>query len=222
MPANGKPNGRFELPALTPISYSLTEGTDIPPPPDSPIEEPPIPPAPVAPRATTPDTRKPASPAYTKGSNGSTNDVFDGGYGRSNIEIHAPLSPASEKRPSSIRRLFSRKSLNQNYTNGTNGNESNENLHAANIQRPESSLSFLERPGLIKKKSGSWFKRLGGSDTGNRASMIFDSKISEEEKPMSIKKGPPPPKLPELNQFKAKVQADQGSFGGADLFKNIK
>lgn len=148
--------------------------------------------------------------------------VFDGGRGRSNVEIVAPLSPASEKRPSSIRRLFSRKSLNQNYVNGTNGNESNENLHAADIQRPESSLSFLDRPGLIKKKSGSWFKKLGSGEAGNRASMMFDSKIIEEEKPKPVKKNPPPPKLPELNQFKAKVQGDQGSFGGDDLFKNIK
>jgi hypothetical protein len=32
----------------------------------------------------------------------------------------------------------------------------------------------------------------------------------------------PPPKLPELNQMKAKVADDGGSFAGDDLFKNIK
>ncbi len=46
MPANSKANGRFELPQLTPVNYSLTDGTDIPPPPDSPVEEKPPPPAP--------------------------------------------------------------------------------------------------------------------------------------------------------------------------------
>ncbi|KAA8567726.1 hypothetical protein EYC84_008197 [Monilinia fructicola] len=40
MPFNGKPNGRFELPALSTFDFNLTDGTDIPPPlPDSPIEE---------------------------------------------------------------------------------------------------------------------------------------------------------------------------------------
>lgn len=37
------------------------------------------------------------------------------------------------------------------------------------------------------------------------------------------KKGPPPPKLPELNQLKAKIQDnDEGSLGADDMFKNIK
>lgn len=33
--------------------------------------------------------------------------------------------------------------------------------------------------------------------------------------------GPPPPKLPELNQLKAKVDENTGSLGGGDLFANI-
>jgi hypothetical protein len=45
-----------------------------------------------------------------------------------------------------------------------------------------------------------------------------------EESPVEKNaKGPPPPKLPELNQLKAKVgNNEEGSLGGEDMFKNIK
>ena len=49
-----------------------------------------------------------------------------------------------------------------------------------------------------------------------RASIVY------EEKEKEVSKGPPPPTLPELDQLKAKVIADDaGSLGGADIFKNI-
>jgi len=84
------------------------------------------------------------------------------------------------------------------------------------IDRPESSLSFVDgRPGLRTKKSGSWFKRLGTSSSTNRSSVMYE----EKKVPM----GPPPPKLPELNQLKAKIpEDDEGSLGGDEMFKNIK
>jgi len=202
MPSNGKaPSGRFELPALAPINFNLTDGTNIPPP-DSPIEEqPPLPPAskPVAPPITTPTT-----------SNGQ-DALFDARGRQSDVP---PQSPASTTRPSSIRRFLSRKSLNANYTNGTNHNESLEDLNA----RPDSPSSFIDgRPGLKKAKTGSWFKRLGSK---NRSSVIYEN----EKKPQTPqKRGPPPPKLPELNEFKAKVQDnDEGSLGADDMFKDIK
>jgi hypothetical protein len=208
MPANGKPNGRFELPSITPVNYSLTDGTNIPPPPDSPIEEAP-PPAP-----------KPEPAGLTLSpENAATNaNGFYDGRGRTSAADKPPLSPASTKRPSSIRRFLSRKSLNANYTNGTNHNGSQEEL--AGIERPESSLSFASgRPSLIKKTSGSWFRRLGGTGGGNRTSVVYENNMLEEKVPM----GPPPPKLPELNQLKAKIaDDDEGSLGGGDMFKNIK
>jgi len=72
------------------------------------------------------------------------------------------------------------------------------------------------------KKSGSWFKRLGGSGGGNRASVVYEAPPPprvEEKKPM----GPPPPKLPELSKLKAKIpEDDEGSLGAEELFKNIK
>ncbi len=84
------------------------------------------------------------------------------------------------------------------------------------MDRPESAMSFASRPSLKKKKSGSWFRRLGSSGGSHRTSVIY-----EEKKVVPM--GPPPPKLPELNQLKAKIpENDNGAFGGEDLFKNIK
>ncbi|KAJ5035074.1 uncharacterized protein L3040_008335 [Drepanopeziza brunnea f. sp. 'multigermtubi'] len=108
-------------------------------------------------------------------------------------------------------------------------NASHEDL--VSIKRPESAMSFAsQRPSLAKKKSGSWFKRLGGSS--RRTSVIYEDKktsmqrqpaIYEDEKtilqPQSApvtRKGPPPPKLPEL------MTRDDGGSLGEDMFKNIK
>ncbi|KAL3418892.1 hypothetical protein PVAG01_09113 [Phlyctema vagabunda] len=220
MPANGKPNGRFELPALTPISYSLTDGTDIPPPLASPIEQKSLNFAPTKSESSSDNTAVGSNSSAT-----SANGAYEG-RGRTSAADVPPLSPASStQRPSSIRRFLSRKSLNQNYTNGTNFNAPDENVDPAGIVRPETSMSYQERPGLIKKKSGSWFRRFGGGgdkhhETENRRASVIYEKAPEPQP--AVKKGPPPPKLPELNQFKSKVQDDEGSLGGGDMFKNIK
>ncbi|KAH7311993.1 hypothetical protein BKA65DRAFT_158428 [Rhexocercosporidium sp. MPI-PUGE-AT-0058] len=218
MPAtNGTPsNGRFELPKLTPINYSLTDGTGIPPPPDSPIEES-VPAAASASENTTATTNGQSSTA-TNG-NGA---AYEGrGRTTTNADEQPPMSPASSTRQGSIRRFLSRKSLNTNYTNGTNTNASQEDLAA----RPESAMSFAsQRPSLAKKKSGSWFKRLGSSNGSKRTSIIYEDKKPGASAPaMPVKKGPPPPKLPELNQLKAKIaDDDEGSLGAEDMFKDIK
>lgn len=52
----------------------------------------------------------------------------------------------------------------------------------------------------------------GDEPLNKRASIVY------EEKP----KGPPPPMLPELDQFKSKVLDDEGSLGADDMFKNVK
>lgn len=212
MRANGKPNGRFELPQLTPVNYSLTEGTDIPPPPDSPIEEEKAPaPPPVGDKPTEQATANGPTVSTTK-----ANGIYDGRGRTSNADHEPPLSPASTTRPGSIRRFLSRRSLNSNYTNG-NGSRSTDDLHGAG-ERPGTSLT---QP----KRSTSWFRRLGSSSTGttggNRTSVVYEnSNPPTVDKPE--KKGPPPPKLPELNQLKAKIaDDDEGSLGGGEMFKNI-
>ncbi|KAH8816808.1 hypothetical protein F5884DRAFT_235297 [Xylogone sp. PMI_703] len=209
MPINGKSKGRYELPVLTPVNFSLTDGTDIPPPPESPIKET----APALPKIET--TEEPSTPIIEEHPVATpTNGTFNN-RGRLG-SVDGPLSPASSKRASSIRRFLSRKSLNSNYDDA---NSSSENLSAGGFQRPESAMSFASaKPSLTRKKSGSWFKRLGG----NRSSVVFEDE-SFIEKKAPIQKGPPPPKLPELNQLKAKLDDnDEGSLGGEELFKNIK
>ncbi|EKD14313.1 uncharacterized protein L3040_008335 [Drepanopeziza brunnea f. sp. 'multigermtubi'] len=237
MPANGKLPGRFELPQLKPLNFSLTDGTDIPPPPDSPIEEQPQH-VPVS-KETAAATTLPAPGSLTSmTTNGQSSpdthkDSGDGMYdGRrqTNYNIETPpMSPASTK-PGSVRRFLPRKELNANYADGMDdSNASHEDL--VSIKRPESAMSFAsQRPSLAKKKSGSWFKRLGGSS--RRTSVIYEDKktsmqrqpaIYEDEKtilqPQSApvtRKGPPPPKLPEL------MTRDDGGSLGEDMFKNIK
>lgn len=219
MPANGKPStGRFELPQLSPVNFSLTDGTNIPPPPDSPIEEKVVAPEPAASSAA-PLTNGQSAPATN------ANGAYEG-RGRTNATAieHQPTSPNSAKRPSSIRRFLSRKSLNANYANGTNDNLSNEDVTM--VDRPESAMSFAStRPSIAKKKSGSWFRRFSSSTSptnGNaaksRTSIIYEDKQSTP-RPM----GPPPPKLPELSKLKAKIpDNDDGSLGAEDMFKDIK
>jgi len=210
MPPNGKTKGRFELPALVPINYSLTEGTSIPPPPISPVEE--TTPA-AAPKGTTQstlasiDTLPAASTAPPRTSR--TSD----GRGRTS---EPPLSPASSRRPSSLRRFLSRKSLHGNYTNGMNYDGTNENLAAGG--RPESPSSFMTSGPPAKKRGGNWFKRL--STINHRTSIVYEDEPVVKQHVAPV--GPPPPKLPELSQLKAKISDnDGGSLGGGELFKNI-
>lgn len=221
MPVHGKPNGRFELPQFTPLNFSQTfSGTDIPPPPDSPIDEkPPLRAAEVA--------ENPPQAAAAVATNGETN-----GHGLYNGRVHStegvhasvttdlkpPMSPtSSHTRPSSIRRFLSRKSLNTNYQNGTNTNASHEDL--TSIGRPDSAMSFAStnRPGK-QQRSSSWFRRMSSNLGGSRTSVIY-----EEKRQNLVPMGPPPPKLPELSKLGAKIpEDDEGSLGGEELFKNIK
>ncbi|RDL41574.1 uncharacterized protein BP5553_01553 [Venustampulla echinocandica] len=205
MPPNGKSNGRFQLPQLAPVNFSLTDGTDIPPPPDSPVEEKPRPATHLAiPPSTTTTT------ITTNGPLGVSTNVLAVGSKRGRSD-DPPLSPASTRRPSSIRRFLSKKSLNANFVDGAN--RSQEDL--ATIGRPDSRASVMTD--VNKKRSRSWFRRLSGSNLGRSNSIAVSKPLPAE------KKGPPPPKLPELNQFKAQIpEGDEGSLGAEDMFKNIK
>jgi len=223
MPSATLPNGtislrgKFELPVLAPLD-SLTAGTNIPPPPDSPIEEKtlelPSKPEPEVVSAVADGAPISTLNGHTNGANGTMEYT---GRGRTN-GTSVPTSPVSLTRPSSIRRFLSRKSLHSNYSSGTNGNHSQENLGLEG-GRPESPSTFstISRPSG-KRRSSSWFRRFvgGGETETKRTSIVY------EEKEKEVLKGPPPPTLPELDQLKAKVIADDaGSLGGEDLFKNI-
>lgn len=211
IPASITNRGRFELPVLGPLD-SLTDGTDIPPPLASPIEEKTF----ELPKTPESENVPATEVVQTNGhmnANGIKITYPYNGRGRKD-DVDGPLSPASSTRPSSIRRFLSRKSLNASYKNGNN-TAIEEELGGFRPESP-SGFSTMSRPSMKKKRSSSWFRKFTGGGLGEsankRTSIVYEEKV-----------GPPPPMLPELNQLKAKVDDnDEGSLGGEDMFKNIK
>ena len=208
---NTTKTSRFELPALDLNFGNITDGTNIPPPPDSPIQKEPTPPQ--TPQKLTKDAEAPAAPA-----NGSSEAPKSNGKlaGTKRAADDAPLSPPLSTRQGSLRRLFSRNTLNNSYLEG-------QQQAAASAPAPvlaprpmsQGGASLLD--GSKSKKSSSWFKRLRGGDSSSsrRASVI----LPEVQPPATPKTpaGPPPPMIPELTD----LEKDDGGLG-ADLFKNIK
>lgn len=203
-PAVSATGKRFELPALDFKFGSLTEGTDIPPPPPSPVRAVAVPA-----KTSMLDIEKAKAPV----ANGKTNVSHEPSpisvqTGTKRPATDYPTSPTST-RPSSIRRLFSRSTLNKSYQDGEKAPE---------LQRPESRLSIATTATDVKKtkRSSGWFSRLRSSDNvGNKrtVSVPMSPTIQEEKKPS----GPPPPMIPEL------TKVNQGNGGlGDDLFKDIK
>lgn len=206
-------NSRFELPALNLNFGSITEGTNIPPPPDSPVEQ----------KVPTP----PQTPPPGKTGNGLGQGTVKGTESTQSTRVsptngnlagtkrlaedEVPLSPAASSRQGSIRRLFSRTMLNNSYAEGQSTTSGT--LTPGNISRPESRSggSFMDE--RRSKRSSGWFRRLSSRDSVKRSSMIYEEAPSTPNKPS----GPPPPMIPELKD----LEKDDGSLG-ADLFKNIK
>lgn len=205
-------NSRFELPALNLNFGSITDGTNIPPPPDSPVQKAPTPPQTPPPGKTGgelgqgtvkgTETTQSTRVSPTNGNLAGTKRL---------AEDEVPLSPATSSRQGSIRRLFSRTMLNNSYAEGQSTTSGT--LTPGNISRPESRSggSFMDE--RRSKRTSGWFRRLSSRDSVKRSSMIY------EEPPSTPKKssGPPPPMIPELKD----LEKDEGSLG-ADLFKNIK
>ncbi|KAK2592273.1 hypothetical protein QQS21_010026 [Conoideocrella luteorostrata] len=195
---NGSVKPRFELPALDLNFGNITDGTGIPPPPESPKV--PTPPQ-------TPPTKKADVPALNvsgKG-NGAENSTSPNGNiaGTKRPADEAPLSPAGSGRQGSLRRLFSRNMLNASYTEG--------NLNSLeNGSRPPS-RGTNSVMGERKSRRNSWFK-LFRSGESKRSSILFDSNNSPKKQT-----APPPPMIPELKE----LEKDEGSLGN-DLFKNIR
>ncbi|OBT84404.1 hypothetical protein VE02_06728 [Pseudogymnoascus sp. 03VT05] len=182
------PSRKFELPVLAPLD-SLTAGTDIPPPPDSPIAEAP-PPPPKAPSAIS-TTSKPEDEQSRGREPGSpTNGLL------------TPMSMTSPRRPGSIRRFLSRRSLN--------GSVPDEGAPPA---RPVSSLSMAPTSG--QKRSGSWWRRFVGDSEERerkRTSVVYEDRTEKDE--------PAAPSLPEISALGVKSGEQEGLDG--DMFKNIK
>ncbi|KAL8323619.1 hypothetical protein RB601_000704 [Gaeumannomyces tritici] len=229
MPSRTQSNGatpqpgakRFELPALDFKFTPLTEGTDIPPPLPSPIEE--APPQIETPTAAADKTRQATGTASANEGNdadmedvGSPMSLIKAGTKRPADQPISPVSPTSSK-PGSIRRLFSRNLLNTSYTEGEGNNYTTGGSNSLD-GRPESRSNFsVMTDGKRSKRSSSWFRRLrGGGDDGvnRRATVLFED--------VKQSAGPPPPMIPELSALDSKVDLNADTDFSADLFKNIK
>jgi hypothetical protein len=201
------PTKRFELPALDFKFGSLTEGTDIPPPPPSPKLEAAILTPPKTPKGAPANLNgktidSSATPPHSTSPGGTKRPANDN-----------PTSPTLSSRQGSIRRLFSKNRLNSAYQDGETSPET--------PARPESRLSTATETKKIRRSS-SWFSRLRSSDSSSdnkRMSTIQQGPpppppVPEKKKPS----GPPPPMIPEL-ETRFGSQEDGLS---ADLFKDIK
>jgi hypothetical protein len=244
---NGTPPITAAMPAkfkpltLAPINFSLTEGTSIPAPLDSPPDTPRPPTPGKGPLSSHPTPKSPGFPPTQVGSpngkpsedsaapeppvtRGRTSEAADGGL--------SPTSPGSQnRRPSSVRQFLGLRTLS-----------SRDSLQPD--ERPGSPATISSQPSLTRKKSSSWF--------GSKRKSSYFGSVPEETKttasaaPLSrtptngamgasasafrapapqaqaqpVKKGPPPPALPQLNSFG--VNEKTLSFDADDMFKNIK
>ncbi|KAH7316528.1 hypothetical protein B0I35DRAFT_409717 [Stachybotrys elegans] len=211
---------RFELPALDLNFGSITDGTNIPPPPDSPVQREPTPPATphkVAGKDIDVNRSANASPSLLSSVTKSNGNLA----GTKRTAEEAPLSPASSTRQGSLRRLFSRNMLNNSYaegqlsSNGT-GNGAATTASIATVSRPASQSGGSVMDERKSKRSSGWFRRLRTGDTASKRSSVI---IDDSQVPGSPRQpvGPPPPMIPELSD----LEKDDGSLG-SDLFKNIK
>lgn len=203
---------RFELPALDLNFGSITDGTNIPPPPASPVQRVPTPPQTPPPA----EKKKEAIGAPNGAEEKLTTTPPNGNLaGTKRSADEAPLSPAGSGRQGSLRRLFSRNMLNASYTEGTLTSMGGASV--ANGTRPESRGAASVMDDRKSKRSSGWFRRLRGGDP-KRSSIIFDDAASMTvATPRKASSGPPPPMIPEL----VDLEKDEGGLG-SDLFKNIK
>jgi hypothetical protein len=210
-------SGKFQLPALDLKFGSLTDGTDIPPPLPSPVEE------------EKPETPKPAAEDATKSSTAANGaETKANGNKRSAEEVPLPSSPTSIRTAQgSIRRLLSRNRLDSAYANGETA-AGDAGVQA--LKRPDSRPTSRSNASITtekqSKRASGFFRRFRNSHdaTENRPSRL--SMSNENEKPgisSPKSRGPPPPMIPEFKALGSKVDLDgeQGSLGD-DLFKNIK
>ena len=228
----GKSSGssRFQLPALNLNFGSITDGTDIPPPPESPVQKVPTPPQtppPVkeakdeAPKQPAQDTYNSVTedvsnstpqPSVTASSNGNLAGT------KRNADDDAPLSPAASSRQGSIRRLFSRTMLNNSYAEGQISTNGSVQSPPPGYARPASQggASYLDE--RKSKRTSGWFRRMKTGETtpNKRASTMYMEEAPRATTPKK-QSGPPPPMIPELTD----IEKDNGSLG-SDLFKNIK
>ncbi|RDA84902.1 hypothetical protein CP532_0451 [Ophiocordyceps camponoti-leonardi (nom. inval.)] len=239
---------RFELPVLDLGFGRITDGTNIPPPPASPVHQ----------KVLTPPQTPPAEkedPLQHKDAEQSSDykdshELHDIAIGASrnlatppNSTAPAPkrsdeeesLSPVGSGRESSLRRLFSRNMLNSPPdTEGRSMSVGGASIKAAS--RPESRGTTIVADDRRRKRGSAWFRRLRGGDS-RRSTMCFDETAQVTvvpikapdlspkpcEEPHQITISPPVPNGPPPPMIPELVHLRrEDSLLGSDLFRNIK
>jgi hypothetical protein len=216
----------FKPLTITPVNFSLTDGTPIPAPLDSP------PRTPIDGHSSNTENAVRDASQRKTAANGAT---------ATPDSKRAPLSPTSatsqgsqqQKKVSGVRKFFSLRS--------SRGEGAPKKLHKQSthpITSPAPKLSYdNSRPGsplstvepapssegddsqntLKHKRSTGWFNSASGRRKSN---MYVVGRLDERIAGASEKKsGPPPPAIPELDSFA--VGMDGGEIGGEELFKDI-
>jgi hypothetical protein len=230
-PVNFKP---LDIPTANTFNFASSfDGTDIPPPPPSP------PPqaksktnGALSSHPTTPTTESHDVPMKDAA-------IMPPPAKKQQISPTSPTSTNGGKRPSSVRKLLSLKSLREKDRNSHTGTATSP-LNVSKLStsdwdaasRPGSPygtaasiMSDESRPSLAPKRSSAWF----GS---RRKSGFFGiTGVDENAVPnggavqpvQKQKRGPPPPTIPEFKEFGSINGAlSGGSLGAEELFKDIK
>ncbi|KAF2828349.1 hypothetical protein CC86DRAFT_368601 [Ophiobolus disseminans] len=206
--------GKYKPLTLTPINFSLTEGTSIPAPLETPPETPRPPTPGEGPLSSHPTPISGAFPQHEAANGRAPEEQLHDA--RTSDAASSTLSPASptQRRPSSVRKFLGLRSL-----------PSNDSLRS---ERPGSPATInSQAPTLTRRKSSSWFGKkkntVGTVQEGVETARPISSNtrtVSQPAPQPTKKQGPPPPALPELKSFG--VSADSLSMGADDMFKNIK
>ncbi|QDS75581.1 hypothetical protein FKW77_006115 [Venturia effusa] len=236
----------FKPLTIVPIQFSLTEGTNIPAPPDSPPHTPRPPTSdggPLTSHPTTPNGSSkmpgafPPSPALEPVLETIMNDKLPTSPQNTHSNGNGYLSPATspivgKKRPSSVRRLLSLRSIrgekdkHQKY--GTLNGGASSNFDPST--RPGSPYTVMSNDSTFsggstqKKRNSAWFgsssKRKSGFFTGKIDEDVMEHEGGAVQPPAP--RGPPPPTLPEFQQFGSLDGALDSNLGAEDMFKDIK
>ena len=219
---------RFQLPALDFKFGSLTEGTNIPPPLPSPVEEKaPTPPKTPSQEPIVSVKKEEKTNGHVNGSENSPNPL-PSYVGVKRPAEDGPASPTGSSR-GSLRRLLSKSLLNKTYDEQVSSTSSGPPQAPAaappqNIitSRPPSRTASTMTEERKSKRSSGWFRRLRNhdNDSNKRMSQQFLPVAAPKSTPAPPPKpaGPPPPMIPELSALETKVDTNIGD----DIFKAIK
>lgn len=238
----------FKPLTIIPVDFSLTEGTNIPAPPDSPPHTPRPPTSdggPLTSHPTTPNgsSKMPGAfppspvsgpvPDSTLTSKLPTSPQNRYPTANGNGYLSPAISPIVEKkRPSSVRRLLSLRSIrgekDKHFKYGTlNGNGSSNFDLSTRPGSPHtvmSNESNLSGASTQRKRNSAWFgsssRRKSGFLTGKIEEDALEHQGGAVQPP--VRQGPPPPTLPEFRQFRSLDGALDSDLVAEDMFKNIK